>query len=221
MFPKREKQTPKFLFFYVDISCSFDPLVKMDLNWKKFLYHYVQISRCNVRYSVVKMRSLYSKISSLSREIFKMINSLGKGTFYLSILTPWRPNNIVARLKEPWRTSLGEKSADLESREQFPCLVTSLLVQVDKDIFPQRIKLSIQTYIDFIQHIAICLQYQGLSAAAAAKSLQSCPTLCNPIDGSPPGSPIPGILQARTLESSQRQSFIKGNPKTYSPKLFL
>ena len=38
------------------------------------------------------------------------------------------------------------------------------------------------------------------SAAAAAKSLQSCPTLCDPIDGSPPGSPVPGILQARTLE---------------------
>ena len=39
-----------------------------------------------------------------------------------------------------------------------------------------------------------------MSAAAAAKSLQSCPTLCDPIDGSPPGSPVPGILQARTLE---------------------
>ena len=38
------------------------------------------------------------------------------------------------------------------------------------------------------------------SAAAAAKSLQSCPTLCDPIDSSPPGSPVPGILQARTLE---------------------
>ena len=37
-------------------------------------------------------------------------------------------------------------------------------------------------------------------AAAAAKSLQSCPTLCDPIDGSPPVSPVPGILQARTLE---------------------
>ena len=37
-------------------------------------------------------------------------------------------------------------------------------------------------------------------AAAAAESLQSCPTLCDPIDGSPPGSPVPGILQARTLE---------------------
>ena len=36
--------------------------------------------------------------------------------------------------------------------------------------------------------------------AAAAKSLQSCLTLCDPIDGSPPGSPVPGILQARTLE---------------------
>ena len=38
------------------------------------------------------------------------------------------------------------------------------------------------------------------TAAAAAKSLQSCPTLCDPIDGSPPGSPVPGSLQARTLE---------------------
>ena len=38
------------------------------------------------------------------------------------------------------------------------------------------------------------------NTAAAAKSLQSCPTLCDPIDGSPPGSSVPGILQARTLE---------------------
>ena len=39
-----------------------------------------------------------------------------------------------------------------------------------------------------------------VTAATAAKSLQSCPTLCHPIDGNPPGSPVPGILQARTLE---------------------
>ena len=44
------------------------------------------------------------------------------------------------------------------------------------------------------------IQYCKVIAAAAAKSLQSCPTLCNPIDGTPPGSPVPGILQARTLE---------------------
>ena len=41
---------------------------------------------------------------------------------------------------------------------------------------------------------------RNVVAAAAAKSLQSCPTLCDPRDGSPPGSPVPGILQARTLE---------------------
>ena len=42
--------------------------------------------------------------------------------------------------------------------------------------------------------------YAHTAAAAAAKSLQSCPTLCDPIDGSPPDFPAPGILQARTLE---------------------
>ena len=41
---------------------------------------------------------------------------------------------------------------------------------------------------------------KAMTAAAAAKSLQSCPTLCDPIDGSPPGSAVPGILQERTLE---------------------
>ena len=44
------------------------------------------------------------------------------------------------------------------------------------------------------------LRVTTAAAAAAAKSLQSCPTLCNPRDDSPPGSPVPGILQARTLE---------------------
>ena len=44
------------------------------------------------------------------------------------------------------------------------------------------------------------MEYSSLRLAAAAKSLQSCPTLCDPIDGRPPGSPVPGILQTRTLE---------------------
>ena len=46
----------------------------------------------------------------------------------------------------------------------------------------------------------VCLILPQRCAAAAAKSLQSCPTLCDPIDGSPLGSSVPGILQARTLE---------------------
>ena len=48
----------------------------------------------------------------------------------------------------------------------------------------------------------------GAAAAAAAKSLQSCPTLCDSIDGRPPGSPVPGILQARTLESLDTVNYI-------------
>ena len=49
-------------------------------------------------------------------------------------------------------------------------------------------------------HVQSSLANFGAAAAAAAKLLQLCPTLCDPIDGSPPGSPVPGILQARTLE---------------------
>ena len=48
--------------------------------------------------------------------------------------------------------------------------------------------------------LILLLVAQLCGYTAAAKSLQSCPTLCDPIDASPPGSPVPGILQARTLE---------------------
>ena len=57
---------------------------------------------------------------------------------------------------------------------------------------------------DITEQLSLSLYFHSIketaTAAAAAKSLQSCPTLCNPIDGSPSGSPVPGILQARTLE---------------------
>ena len=58
------------------------------------------------------------------------------------------------------------------------------------------IALTRQTFVGKV----MSLLFNKLSAAAAAKLLQLCPTLCDPIDGSPPGSPMPGILQARTLE---------------------
>ena len=56
------------------------------------------------------------------------------------------------------------------------------------------IALTRRTFVDKVMSLLLNMLF------AAAKLLQSCPTLCDPIDGSPPGSPIPGILQARTLE---------------------
>ena len=54
--------------------------------------------------------------------------------------------------------------------------------------------------INICMLIVYCNKKAFIRTAAAAKSLQSCLTLCDPIDGNPPGSPVPGILQARTLE---------------------
>ena len=60
---------------------------------------------------------------------------------------------------------------------------------------------SISVLFDFFHQCFIVFYIQVFCFfAATSKSLQSCPTLCDPIEGSPPGSPVPGILQARTLE---------------------
>ena len=57
------------------------------------------------------------------------------------------------------------------------------------------------TYVSCIgRHVLYCQRHLGSTSMCAAKSFQSCPTLCDPIEGSAPGSPVPGILQARTLE---------------------
>lgn len=83
-----------------------------------------------------------------------MANSLLKELFYLSILTLQRHSDRAARLG-PRRTSSGERGAELESREKFLCLVTSLLMHEDKNVFPHKMQLSIQTHTDFFQHISI------------------------------------------------------------------
>ena len=62
------------------------------------------------------------------------------------------------------------------------------------------VSISSESCPGIISFMVDLLYLSSVAAAAAAKSLQSCPTLCDPIDGSPPGSSVPGILQARTLE---------------------
>ena len=69
----------------------------------------------------------------------------------------------------------------------------SLLMKVKEE--SENVNLKLNIFVTSMSYII-----RAAAAAAAAKSLQSCLTLCDPRDGSPPGSPIPGILQARTLE---------------------
>ena len=73
-------------------------------------------------------------------------------------------------------------------------VLTKFLSYLEIMVYVQRTSLDVVSCSRLVKFSAVA------AAATAAKSLQSCPTLCDPIDGSPPGSPVPGILQARTLE---------------------
>ena len=97
-------------------------------------------------------------------------------------------------MHRPWKTILrtqqNPNNLELESYVLAPvlwgaCFSTGISNSKASDFSP------VKPYSDMIMFLIIEM------AAAAAKSLQSCPTLCDPIDGSPPGSPVPGILQAK------------------------
>ena len=83
-----------------------------------------------------------------------------------------------------------QKSAKQYHHRPFRKFFSEIALFLDKH-FALTLRMRIISYYDCTYRFA---------AAAAAKSLQSCPTLCDPIDGSPPGSPVPGILQTTTLE---------------------
>ena len=89
-------------------------------------------------------------------------------------------------------------SGSFQMSQLFTSAVQSIGVSTSASVLP----MNIQDWFPLGLTGWISLQSKGLSrvVAAAAKSLQLCPTLCDPTDGSPPGSPVPGILQARTLE---------------------
>ena len=112
---------------------------------------------------------------------------------------------VLQRTQDTKREENRETSVQFSS-VQFSCLVVS---DCDHPIAAHQASLSITNSRRLLKLMCIESErpwcWEGLgtgrpAAAAAAKSLQSCPTLCNPIDGNPPGSSVPGILQARTLE---------------------
>ena len=107
--------------------------------------------------------------------------------------------------QSPWATYLPDGVTEALSPQLRPCWFLHDGVPVTGS-FPKARKVLSPRPPSCCQLLHACLQLCVFrddpyhAAAAAAKSLQSWPTLCDPIDGSPPGSPVPGILQARTLE---------------------
>ena len=97
--------------------------------------------------------------------------------------TPKKQENSILRKKHDANGNTG--------REEAPTKAT---------FSPSKVHLSCMILMSSTQLTYPKGLYAAAAAAAAAKSLQSCLTLCGPIDGSPPGSTVPGILQARTLE---------------------
>ena len=85
-------------------------------------------------------------------------------------------------------------SGDVERHWKDGCKSWDFRVRSGLDVQTWEMSIQLKFQVWRLDEIALA------AAATAAKSLQSCPSLCNPIDGSPPGSPVPGILQARTLE---------------------
>ena len=140
----------------------------------------------------------------------------------LSLLTPRNCNVPATCLCDLWVSHSGTKQPErtcqalsqrLEKKKFVIASVTLEIVQLyywfAEDFYWQKVILSIfhlsvlasfKSLYTIQSKGDICYLLSAAAAAAAAKSLQSCPTLCNPIDGSPPGSPVPGILQARILE---------------------
>ena len=103
--------------------------------------------------------------------------------------------------KEPWFLCCSRKKKKKKSESKIAQLCLTLCNPMNCSLPGSSMHGIFQTRV--LEWVAISFSrilFKYLLVAAAAKLLQSCPTLCDPIDGRPPGSPVPGILQARTLE---------------------
>ena len=112
----------------------------------------------------------------------------------------------VKHLFEMWETRVQSLGREDPLEKEMATHSSTLAWKIPWTEEPGRLQLmGLQRVVhDCVTSLSLSVQVAAMmyirTPAAAAKTFQSCPTLCHPIDGSPPGSPVPGILQARTLE---------------------
>ena len=102
-------------------------------------------------------------------------------------------------LATPWIAAYQAPPSMGLSKQEYWSGVPSPSPMINLDSILKNRDITLPTKVRLVKAMVLPLVMYGC-AATAAKSLQLGPTLCDPIDGSPPGSPVPGILQARTLE---------------------
>ena len=145
-----------------------------------------------------ELKSLLMKVKEESENVGLKLNIQKTKIMASSPITPWQIDGetvadfIFLGSKIP---ADGDCSHEIKRRL---FLGSKVMTNLDS-IFKSR-DITLLTKVHLVKAMVFQVVMYGCAAAAAAKSLQSCPTLCDPIHGSPPGSPVPGIVQARTLE---------------------
>jgi len=154
-----------------------------------------------------ELKSLLMKVKEESEKVGLKLNIQKTKIMASGPITSWQIDGQTVETVIDFILGGSKITADGGcSHEIKRCLLLGRKVMTNLDSLVKRKDITLLTKVCLVKAMAFPVVIYGCEdqtikkAAAAAKSLQSCPTLCDPIDANPPGSSIPGILQARTLE---------------------
>ena len=144
-----------------------------------------------------ELKCLLMKVKSASEKVGLKLY-IQKTKMALGPITSWQTDGEMVETVAYFIFGGSKITADGKCSHKIKTrLLLGRKVMTNLDSILKNIDITLLTKVQLVKAMVFPVVMYG---CAAAKSLQSCPTLCDPIDGSPPGSPIPGILQARTLE---------------------
>ena len=154
-----------------------------------------------------ELKSLLMKVKEESEKVGLKLNIQKMKIMVSGPITSWEIDGETVETVSDFILGGSKITADGDcSHEIERCLLLGRKVMTNLDSILKSRDITLPTKVHLVKAMVFpvgvygCESWTIKKAAAAAKSLQSCPTLCDPIDGSPPASSIPGILQARTLE---------------------